>query len=157
MEDGPPHDRNYVVQCSLLNASHETVIQEKGQGRKKKEATQVACLNVLNSLKNLGLYLIFNFLNSSDCAPTLFITASLKKLIRRGSLSQRDSKRKTIVKDMKMDPSYGHQINPVSRLIQVLQARGEPDPQFTLVGEHGQNRYKEFVMEVFCDLCKTKI
>uniref|UniRef100_A0A1I7X4P6 DRBM domain-containing protein n=1 Tax=Heterorhabditis bacteriophora TaxID=37862 RepID=A0A1I7X4P6_HETBA len=52
--------------------------------------------------------------------------------------------------DMKMDPSYGHQINPVSRLIQVLQARNEEDPQFELVGEHGQSRYKEFTVQVMC-------
>ena len=47
-----------------------------------------------------------------------------------------------------MDPDYGHQINPVSRLMQIMQARKEPEPQFQLVLEHGLSRYKEFVMEV---------
>lgn len=49
-----------------------------------------------------------------------------------------------------MDPDYGHQINPVSRLMQVMQARKEPEPKFQLIMEHGQNRYKEFVVEVTC-------
>ena len=47
-----------------------------------------------------------------------------------------------------MNPDYGHQINPVSRLMQVMQARKEPEPRFQLIMEHGQNRYKEFVVEV---------
>lgn len=52
------------------------------------------------------------------------------------------------LQDMKMDPTYGHQINPVSRLIQVLQARNEEEPQFELVSEQGQSRYKEFTVQV---------
>ncbi|KJH50994.1 hypothetical protein DICVIV_02852 [Dictyocaulus viviparus] len=52
--------------------------------------------------------------------------------------------------DMKMDPTYGHQINPISRLIQVLQARCENEPQFELVSEQGQSRYKEFTVQVSC-------
>lgn len=51
-----------------------------------------------------------------------------------------------------MDPEYGHQINPVSRLMQVMQARKENEPKFQLVAEHGQSRYKEFVVEV-CITC----
>ncbi|KHJ93122.1 hypothetical protein OESDEN_06973 [Oesophagostomum dentatum] len=51
---------------------------------------------------------------------------------------------------MKMDPTYGHQINPVSRLIQVLQARNEEEPQFELISEQGQSRYKEFTVQVTC-------
>lgn len=82
------------------------MIQNTGEGRKKKDATQVACVNVLSTLRNL------------ECAPQIFIANSLKKLTRRNSLAK-DGKKKMIVKDMKMDPSYGHQINPVSRLIQV--------------------------------------
>ncbi|PIO61210.1 hypothetical protein TELCIR_17274 [Teladorsagia circumcincta] len=74
-EVGPPHDRSYVVRCSLKNPKNE---------------------------------------------------------------------------DMKMDPTYGHQINPVSRLIQVLQARCEDEPQFELISEQGQSRYKEFTVQVSC-------
>lgn len=49
---------------------------------------------------------------------------------------------------MKRDPQYGHHINPISRLIQVMQASKQPEPVFNLIAEQGQNRYKEFVVEV---------
>lgn len=54
----------------------------------------------------------------------------------------------TKFQDMKMNPEYGHQINPISRLMQVMQARKQNEPKFQLVAERGQSRYKEFVMEV---------
>lgn len=49
-----------------------------------------------------------------------------------------------------MDPEYGHHINPVSRLIQIMQIRKQPEPKFTLLGEQGANRYKLFMVEVTC-------
>jgi dsRNA-specific ribonuclease len=53
---------------------------------------------------------------------------------------------------MKLNPQYGQHINPVSRLIQVMQIRKEPEPIFRLIGEHGQNRSREFTVEVL-SLC----
>lgn len=47
-----------------------------------------------------------------------------------------------------MDPEYGQQINPVSRLMQVMQTKTGKEPRFQLIAERGQNRYKEFVVEV---------
>lgn len=49
-----------------------------------------------------------------------------------------------------MDPEYGHHINPVSRLIQVMQTRQEREPLFKVISEHGQNRHKEFTVSVQC-------
>ena len=49
-----------------------------------------------------------------------------------------------------MDPEYGHHINPISRLIQVMQARQQREPVFQLLAEQGQNRHKEFTVEVRC-------
>jgi double-stranded RNA-binding protein Staufen len=51
---------------------------------------------------------------------------------------------------MKKDPQYGQHINPISRLIQVMQSRKEKEPEFCLIGERGQNRYREFVVQVNC-------
>lgn len=65
-----------------------------------------------------------------------------------GALVPKEPKRKTIIKDLKMDPHYGHHINPISRLIQVMQSKKEP--VFRLVKEQGQNRYKEFTFEITC-------
>nr|CDJ84791.1 Double-stranded RNA binding domain containing protein [Haemonchus contortus] len=136
-EVGPPHDRSYVVRCSLKNPKNEVVVETVGEGRKKKEATQSACANVLSRLSGI------------ENSP-LFIASSLYKLQKRVLNPSREPKRKTIIKDMKMDPTYGHQINPVSRLIQVLQARCEDEPQFELISEQGQSRYKEFTVQVSC-------
>lgn len=61
------------------------------------------------------------------------------------------------LKDKKMDPEYGHEINPISRLIQVLQAQKKGEPKFELIAERGQNRYKEFVMEVIFQNCDVQI
>ncbi|KAL6725541.1 hypothetical protein Aduo_007588 [Ancylostoma duodenale] len=149
-EVGPPHDRSYVVRCSLRNPKNEVsilascfwfnfqdvVVETVGEGRKKKEATQNACANVLSRLRGI------------ENSP-LFIASSLYKLQKRVLNPSKEPKRKTIIKDMKMDPTYGHQINPVSRLIQVLQTRNE-EPQFELISEQGQSRYKEFTVQVSC-------
>ena len=64
------------------------------------------------------------------------------------NLAPKEPKRKTIIKDLKMDPHYGHHINPISRLIQVMQSKKEP--VFRLIREQGQNRYKEFTFEITC-------
>ena len=49
----------------------------------------------------------------------------------------------------KANPDYGQQsINPISRLIQIQQAKKEKDPVYTLVAEKGQPRRREFIMQV---------
>jgi hypothetical protein len=47
------------------------------------------------------------------------------------------------------NPDYGQQsINPISRLIQIQQAKKEKDPVYTLVAEKGMPRRREFIMQV---------
>ena len=48
----------------------------------------------------------------------------------------------------KADPNYGVGINPISRLIQIQQAKREKEPVYALVAEKGLPRRREFVMEV---------
>ncbi|KAE9415167.1 hypothetical protein Angca_003627 [Angiostrongylus cantonensis] len=84
-EVGPPHDRSYVVRCSLKNPKNEVVVETIGEGRKKKEATQTACANVLSRLSGI------------ENSP-LFIASSLYKLQKRVLNPSREPKRKTIVK-----------------------------------------------------------
>ena len=48
----------------------------------------------------------------------------------------------------KADPNYGQGINPISRLIQIQQAKKEKEPVYTMVAEKGLPRRKEFVMQV---------
>ena len=39
-------------------------------------------------------------------------------------------------------------INPISRLIQIQQAKKEKEPVYTLIAERGMPRRREFVMQV---------
>ena len=48
----------------------------------------------------------------------------------------------------KAAPDYGVGINPISRLIQIQQAKKEREPVYSLVMEQGLPRHREFVMEV---------
>lgn len=100
-----------------------------------------------------------------EADPLYLASQIVKSTAKKGAYSNgnKENKRKTIVKvvcashcrllkqvfqDMKRDPQYGHHINPISRLIQVMQASKQPEPVFNLIAEQGQNRYKEFVVEV---------
>ncbi|VDM15579.1 unnamed protein product, partial [Wuchereria bancrofti] len=134
-EEGPAHDRHYLLRCKLISA--ERVISADGEGSSKKIAKQNACSLMLTKLQSV------------ESSPIFIAAAMLKSQKKIGA--PKELKRKTISKDMKMNPEYGHQINPVSRLMQVMQARKQNEPKFQLVAERGQSRYKEFVMEVICD------
>lgn len=48
----------------------------------------------------------------------------------------------------KTDVTYGLGINPISRLIQIQQAKKEKEPVYTLVAERGMPRRREFVIQV---------
>ncbi|VBB31103.1 unnamed protein product, partial [Acanthocheilonema viteae] len=134
-EEGPAHDRHYLLRCKLISA--ERVISADGEGSSKKIAKQNACSLMLTKLQSI------------ESSPIFIAAAMLKSQKKFGA--SKELKRKTISKDMKMNPEYGHQINPISRLMQVMQARKQNEPKFQLVAERGQSRYKEFVMEVICD------
>ncbi|CAG9530720.1 unnamed protein product [Cercopithifilaria johnstoni] len=134
-EEGPAHDRHYILRCKLISA--ERIISADGEGSSKKIAKQNACSLMLTKLQSV------------ESSP-IFIAASMLKSQKKFG-APKELKRKTISKDMKMNPEYGHQINPISRLMQVMQTRKQNEPKFQLVAERGQSRYKEFVMEVICD------
>jgi hypothetical protein len=52
------------------------------------------------------------------------------------------------VQVQKADPSYGVGVNPISRLIQIMQAAKKKEPVYTLVEEKGVARRREFIMKV---------
>jgi double-stranded RNA-binding protein Staufen len=45
-------------------------------------------------------------------------------------------------------PECAQSINPISRLIQIQQAKKEKEPVYTLIGEKGVPRRREFFIEV---------
>jgi dsRNA-specific ribonuclease len=53
-----------------------------------------------------------------------------------------------ISQEQKAEPEYGEDINPISRLIQIQQAKKEREPLYSLLEERGVPRRREFVMEV---------
>ena len=54
----------------------------------------------------------------------------------------------TIEISVEFVPEYGQSINPISRLIQIQQAKKEKEPIYTLIAEKGMPRRREFVMQV---------
>ena len=48
----------------------------------------------------------------------------------------------------KASPDYGLQINPISRLIQIQQAKKEKEPLYSFIGERGHLRRREFIIQV---------
>ena len=51
-------------------------------------------------------------------------------------------------KEQKAALEYGQGINPISRLIQIQQAKKEKEPVYTLLAERGVPRRREFIMQV---------
>lgn len=51
-------------------------------------------------------------------------------------------------KESSSSTECGQSINPISRLIQIQQAKKEKDPVYTLVAEKGMPRKREFLMQV---------
>ena len=49
---------------------------------------------------------------------------------------------------MGMGSDSAQTINPISRLIQIQQAKKEKEPVYTLIAERGMPRRREFVMQV---------
>lgn len=53
-----------------------------------------------------------------------------------------------VEQEQKAAPEYGQGINPISRLIQIQQAKKEKEPVYTLLAERGVPRRREFIMQV---------
>ncbi|KAL3080444.1 hypothetical protein niasHT_038881 [Heterodera trifolii] len=142
-----------------------------GQGLSKKAAKQAACQKLLGQVKHQleldPIQLASSIVRPLNGAGALRRAVNLlppaggeaassaaaqqqQQNLETTTTSSSSTKRKTIIKDKKIDPNYGTGVNPISRLIQVMQARGERDPMFQVIGEHGQNRHKEFTVSVQC-------
>lgn len=56
-------------------------------------------------------------------------------------------KSRNLIKE-KIEQTTTEDINPISQLIQIQQARKEKEPTYTVVDERGSARRREFVIEV---------
>ena len=48
----------------------------------------------------------------------------------------------------KAEPTYGVGVNPISRLIQIQQAKRAREPAYSLMGETGMQKQRQFTMKV---------
>lgn len=127
-ESGPPHMRTFVTKCIV----GEKVTEGEGNGKKisKKRAAE----KMLEELKKL---------------PAL--PPTIQKVKKKAPTVKKKSRNLIKVSEsteQKANPEYGQGINPISRLIQIQQAKKEKEPVYTLVAERGLPRRREFVMQV---------
>merc|ERR1719412_1578255 len=123
-ETGPPHMRTFITKCIVGDFITE------GEGNGKKVSKKRAAELMLDQLKHL---------------PPV-ASASVPKV--RKPLAGKKKSRNLIKVEQKENPEYGQSINPISRLIQIQQARKEKEPVYSLVAETGMPRRREFVMQV---------
>ncbi|KAH9490575.1 hypothetical protein Btru_034158 [Bulinus truncatus] len=127
-EAGPPHMKNFITRCIVGDKVTE------GEGNSKKTSKKKAAELMLDELRRLP----------PVPAPTYPRPKSKLQLNKK--------KNRNIIKSelqqQKADPNYGVGINPISRLIQIMQAQKKKEPLYTLVAERGLPRRREFIMQV---------
>merc|ERR1719189_655916 len=130
-EAGPPHMRSFLTKCIV----GEFLTEGDGNGKKvsKKRAAEL----MLDKLKQL---------------PPV-VSALVPK--PRKMMTTKKKSRNLIKLENTEGPGPGvvagaesQSINPISRLIQIQQARKEKEPVYSLVAERGMPRRREFVMQV---------
>ncbi|KAB7494042.1 Double-stranded RNA-binding protein Staufen-like protein 2 [Armadillidium nasatum] len=122
-ESGPPHMRTFVTTCIVGD------IRRQGEGTGKKVSKKRAAELMLEELRKL---------------PP--VTSSSLSRVKRKPTTKKKSR--NLIKEQKAAPEYGQGINPISRLIQIQQAKKEKEPIYTLVAERGVPRRREFVVQV---------
>lgn len=128
-ESGPPHMKSFTILCTATGqGSNNGEISEaaSGIGNSKKLAKKEAAKAMLNELSRLPV-------------PESAIVVRPKRNTNNG---------KNKIKQQKASPEYGQEVNPISRLIHIQQAKKDAEPEYTLVSEEGQGRKKEFVIQV---------
>lgn len=126
-ESGPPHVRTFVTVCIVGEYRTE------GEGTGKKVSKKRAAELMLEELRKL---------------PALPPTTLVR--IKRKPTTKKKSRNliKVGQEEQKAAPEYGQGINPISRLIQIQQAKKEKEPVYTLLAERGVPRRREFIMQV---------
>nr|CAD7573233.1 unnamed protein product [Timema californicum] len=134
-EKGPPHMRTFITKCSV----GDKVTTGEGNGKKviyvsKKRAAE----KMLDELKKLP-----------PTSPTN-MAATVARLKRKANPGKKKTRNliKVYQQEQKSEPEYGEDINPISRLIQIQQAKKEREPVYSLLEERGVPRRREFVMEL---------
>jgi len=130
-EAGPPHMRSFITKCIV----GEFLTEGEGNGKKvsKKRAAEL----MLDKLKQLPPV-------ASAMVPKPRKMVTTKKKSR--NLIKVDNKDGSVGSVAGLESCQS--INPISRLIQIQQAKKEKEPVYVLVAERGMPRRREFVMQV---------
>jgi len=127
-ETGPPHMKNFLTRCTVAN------MITNGEGNSKKSSKKKAAELMLEELKKL---------------PSLPAPIYQRP---RSKIQINKKKNRNLIKSelqqQKADPNYGVGINPISRLIQIMQAQKKKEPVYTLITEKGLPRRREFIVQV---------
>ena len=83
-----------------------------------------------------------------ELPPVASCQTPLKKKSSNSSAAVKRKSKNLIKLEQKANPEYGQSINPISRLIQIQQAKKQKEPVYTLIAERGMPRRREFIMEV---------
>ncbi|XP_021696607.1 double-stranded RNA-binding protein Staufen homolog 2 [Aedes aegypti] len=126
-EKGPPHMKVFTTLCKVGS------IVTEGEGNGKKLSKKRAAEKMLDELRKLP-----------PASPEKN-TRMLLKQKRKVPLPKK--KTRNLIKE-KGDEDPTGMVNPISRLMQIQQARKEKEPVYTLVEERGVARRREFIMEV---------
>ncbi|RUS91611.1 hypothetical protein EGW08_000584 [Elysia chlorotica] len=127
-ETGPPHMKTFVTRCTVSDKITE------GEGNSKKTSKKKAAELMLEELQKLPP-------PTAPAIPRPKCKMQMNKKKNRNII-------KSELQQQKADPNYGVGINPISRLIQIMQAQRKKEPVYTLVSERGLPRRREFVMQV---------
>lgn len=106
--------------------------QTEGEGNGKKLSKKRSAEKMLEELKKLP-----------PPSPT---NEALLKQKRKPQLTVKKKPRNLIKEQQK--PEFTEDVNPISRLIQIQQAKKEKEPIYTLIEERGAPRRREFIIEV---------
>lgn len=131
-EKGPPHMKVYITACNVGDITVE------GEGNSKKASKKSAAEKMYQELLKLP---------PLTPSPQPTAQAARNAKLKKRSPELMKKKTKNIIKE-KLEPEVQEELNPISRLIQIQQAKKENEPIYTLVDQHGPPRRREFIIEV---------
>ncbi|KAJ8684218.1 hypothetical protein QAD02_020010 [Eretmocerus hayati] len=129
-ESGKPHIRTFMTRCSVGEKTTH------GEGSSKKVSKKRAAELMLDELKRLP----------PVAAPVQTRTLRLKRKPQATKKKSRNLIK--VYQEPRSESENSEEVNPISRLVQIQQAKREREPVYTLIEEKGAPRRREFIMEV---------
>ncbi|XP_011505196.1 PREDICTED: double-stranded RNA-binding protein Staufen homolog 2 [Ceratosolen solmsi marchali] len=127
-ETGKPHIRTFMTRCTV----GEKVTL--GEGSSKKVSKKRAAELMLEELKRL---------------PPVAVNIRNLRLKRKPSATRKKSRNLIkVYQEPRTESDSSDEVNPISRLVQIQQAKREREPMYNIVEEKGAPRRREFIMKV---------